>query len=113
MRIMEQTVVYHTFTDEQLHSLVEETVTTTLQKFGVDFDEAKAHFTSDNRNEPKPIAYWQKKLNVNRTTIWRWTQTGNLKPTYMGKKVFFCQSDFDKLFEKMKDARFDTKNSKK
>ena len=106
MRIMEQTVVYHTFTDEQLHSLVEETVTTTLQKFGVDFDEAKAHFTPDDKNDPKPIAYWIQKLNVNRTTIWRWTQTYDFfKPTPIGKKIFFCQSDFDKLFEKQKSER--------
>ena len=102
---MESSVVYHTFTDEQLHRLVEETVTTTLQKFGVDFDEAKAQFTPDTKNEYKPVAYWEKKLNVNRTTIWRWCKQGIIEPTHMGKKLFFCQADFDGVFEKAREKR--------
>lgn len=97
---MEQTVIYHTFTDEQIKGLVEEAVTTTLQKFGVDFDDAKARFTPDTKDEYKPLSYWLQKMNVNRSTLWRWQKEGRITPRYVGKKLFFRQRDFDEMFAK-------------
>lgn len=93
-------VAYYTLTEPQLRYFVNESVKATLQEIGFNFDEAKARFTTDTKDEFKPLAYWLKKMNVNRSTIWRWQQEGLIKPTYMGKKLFFCQNDFDEMFKK-------------
>ena len=100
---MQQTpVVYYTLTEGQIDNLISKAVRKTLVNFGVGFDEAKAHFQPDTKDEFKPLAYWLKKMNVNRSTIWRWQQDGLITPTYMGKKLFFCQADFDAMFAKKK-----------
>ena len=93
-------VTYLTMTREQLYDYSREFAKNILLDFGVNFDEAKARFSADTKDEYKPLAYWMKKMNVNRTTIWRWQQNGLIKPHYMGKKLFFCQRDFDEMFKR-------------
>ncbi len=95
-------VIYYTLTEAQLYDYSREFAKNILLDFGVNFDEAKAHFTPETKDEYKPLAYWLKKMNVNRSTIWRWQQEGLITPTYMGKKLFFCQTDFDEMFKKKK-----------
>ena len=95
-------ITYITLTKDQLHDFGRDLAKSLLVEFGVNFDEAKAHFTPDDSKEYKPLNYWLKKMNVNRSTIWRWQQDGLVTPTYMGKKLFFCQADFDAMFAKKK-----------
>jgi len=97
-----QGVTYYTVTKEQLDYFGKEIAKNVLMEFGVEFDEVKAKFTPDRKNEYMPLDYWLQKLNVNRTTVWRWQKQGLLTPRYVGKKLFFRQIDFDELFEKPK-----------
>lgn len=97
-----QGVTYYTVTKEQLDYFGKEIAKNVLMEFGVEFDEVKAKFTPDRKNEYMPLDYWLQKLNVNRTTVWRWQKQGLLTPRYIGKKLFFRQIDFDELFEKQK-----------
>lgn len=98
-----QGVTYYTVTKEQLDYFGKEIAKNVLMEFGVEFDEAKARFTPDTKDEYKPLDYWLQKMNVNRTTVWRWQKQGLITPRYIGKKVFFCQADFDELFERQKE----------
>lgn len=95
-------VTYYTLSGEQLHDYAREVAKNVLMEFGVEFDEVKAKFTPDTKNEYKPLEHWLQKMNVNRTTVWRWQKQGLLTPRYVGKKLFFRQIDFDELFEKLK-----------
>ena len=87
-------VTYYTLSDEQLRDYAKEV--------GVEFNEEQAKFTPDTKNEYQPLAYWLKKLNVNRSTVWRWQKQGLVTPRYVGKKLFFCQADIDELFAHQK-----------
>ena len=95
-----QGVTYYTVTKEQLDYFGKEIAKNVLMEFGVEFDEQKAQFTPDTKNELRPLTYWLKKMNVNRSTMWRWQKQGLISPHYMGKKLFFCQADFDEMFAK-------------
>ena len=95
-------VTYFTLTKEQLYDYAKEVAKNVLSEFGVNFDEDKAKFTPDRTKELRPLSYWLKKLNVNRSTVWRWQKQGLLTPRYVGKKLFFRQLDFDELFERQK-----------
>ena len=95
-------VTYYTLTKEQLNDYAKEVAKNVLMEFGVEFDEVKAKFTPDTKNEFKPLDYWLKKLNVNRSTVWRWQQQGLVTPRHVGRKLFFCQADFDLLFANQK-----------
>ena len=97
-------VTYLTLTREQLYDYSRELAKNILMDFGVNFDDVKAHFTPDDKGEYKPLNYWLKKINVNRSTIWRWQQEGKITATYVGKKIFFCQRDFDEMFAKEKEG---------
>lgn len=96
-------VIYYTLTEAQLYDYSREFAKNILLDFGVTFDDVKAHFTPDTKDEYKPLSYWMKKMNVNRTTIWRWQQNGLITPHYIGKKLFFCQRDFDEMFKNEKE----------
>lgn len=100
MAQQELSVTYLTMTKEQLYDYSRELAKNILLGFGVNFDEAKAHFTADDTDEYKPLAFWMRKLNVNRSTIWRWQKEGLIKPCYIGKKLFFRQKDFNEMFSK-------------
>ncbi len=95
-------VTYYTFTKEQLDYHAKEVAKNVLIELGVNFDEQKAKFTTDTSNELRPLTYWLAKMNVNRSTIWRWQQEGRITPTHIGKKVFFRQRDFDDMFAREK-----------
>ena len=97
-------VTYLTLTREQLYDYSRELAKNILTGFGVEFDDAKAHFTANTKDEYKPVTYWQKKMDVNRSTIWRWQKEGKITPKYVGKKLFFRQRDFDELFAKEKEG---------
>lgn len=101
----QQAVTYITLTKEQLSDYSRELAKNILLDFGVTFDEVKAIFTPDTKDEYKPLSYWMKKMNVNRTTIWRWQQNGLITPRYIGKKLFFRQRDFDEMFAKQKETK--------
>lgn len=98
----QSSVTYFTLTKEQLDDYAKEVTKNVLSQFGVNFDEDKAKFTPDRTNELRPLSFWLKKLNVNRTTVWRWQKQGLIKPRCIGKKVFFCQRDFDQMFAEQK-----------
>ena len=95
-------VTYYMLTDSQLRQLAEEASKSVLAKCGVNTEEVREKMLMDDKSEYKPISYWLKKLDVNRTTVWRWAREGKIIPTYMGKKIFFCQADFDQMFAKSK-----------
>ena len=95
-------VTYLTLTKEQLYDYSRELAKNILLDFGVTFDEIKAHFTPDTKDEYKPLSYWMAKMNVNRSTIWRWEQDGLITARRIGKKLYFCQRDFDEMFAKKK-----------
>jgi excisionase family DNA binding protein len=38
-------------------------------------------------------------LNVSKPTLWRWGQTGYLKPIKIGKKTYYRQADLERLME--------------
>lgn len=95
-------VTYYTLSDEQLRDYAKEVAKNVLMEFGVEFDKEQAKFTPDTKNEYKPLDFWLKKLNVNRSTVWRWQKQGLITPRYVGKKLFFCQADIDELFAHQK-----------
>ena len=80
-------VTYYTLTEPQLRYFVNESVKATLQEIGFNFDEAKARFAPDTKGEYKPLKYWMGKLNVTRTTLWRWKGQGLITPPIRWKKV--------------------------
>lgn len=94
-----EATIYYTLTEAQLKHLITDSVTTTLEELGLTLNFAKTKL-ADAKDEYKPLEYWLKELNVNRSTIWRWQQQGIIAPTKMGKKLFFCQKDFDEMFAK-------------
>ncbi len=47
------------------------------------------------REELRPLEYWADKLNVNRSTLWRWEKQGRIQSTHIGGKVYYKASDFD------------------
>ncbi len=38
-------------------------------------------------------------LQVSKPTLWRWAQTGYLKPIKIGKKTYYRQADLERLRE--------------
>ena len=97
-----QGVTYYAMTKEQLDDYAKEVAKNVLMEFGVEFDDDKAKFTPDTKNEYKPLEYWLQKMNVNRTTVWRWQKQGLLTPRYVGKKLYYCQADFDEMFTRLR-----------
>ncbi len=102
VRENEPTVTYISLTKEQIYDFAKEVAKNVLMEFGVEFDKEQAKFTPDTKNEYMPLEFWLKKLNVNRSTVWRWQKQGLVTPRYIGKKVFFRQIDFDECFNKAK-----------
>ena len=104
MQTMQQqpSVAYYALTEEQLEQYAKEVARNVLCEFGVSFDEQKARFTPDTKDEYQPIDYWLRKMNVNRSTLWRWAKDGKITPRHVGKKVYYCQRDFDELFMREK-----------
>ena len=100
---VQQAVTYYTLTEQQLNNIVSRSVTQTLEGLGISLNHDKTKLTN-SKDEYKPIAYWLKELNVDRSTLWRWQEKGYITPTRMGRKLFFCQKDFDKMFEMRKEA---------
>lgn len=47
-----------------------------------------------DKEELRPLEYWCDKLNVSRSTLWRWEQQGKVMPTRLGGKVYYKASDF-------------------
>lgn len=92
-------VAYYTLTEPQLQNLINESVTKTLEGLGLTLNPTKTKLVGA-KDEYKPVKYWLKELNVNRVTLWRWQKEGFLRPTRIGRKLFFCQADFDKMFAK-------------
>lgn len=37
------------------------------------------------------------RLHVSKVTLWRWNNTGYLKPVWIGRKTFYRQSDIDAI----------------
>ena len=52
---------------------------------------------NQNRPEPEEKLYtpdeFAEKNRVSKATLWRWCKVGILKPTRVGKKTFYRQSD--------------------
>lgn len=55
-----------------------------------------------DKEELRPLEYWTKRLNVNRSTLWRWEQQGKVMPTRLGGKIFYKQSDFTSIRKEAK-----------
>lgn len=98
-------VSYYALTEEQLRSIVSESVKATLAEVGFDFDVTRERLVSDPKSEHKPLAYWLKKLNIDRSTLWRREKEGLISPTRMGSKVFLCQNDVDEMFSKLSSRK--------
>ncbi len=96
-------VAYYSLTEPQLNNLITLSVKKTLQEIGFPFDDTKERLSIDPKQERRPVTYWLNKYHVNRTTLWRWQKDGLITPTRMGKKIFFCQADFDQMFSKKKE----------
>lgn len=47
-----------------------------------------------DRQELKPLNYWLKKKNLDRTTVWRWEQEGRIKLTRIGRKIYASEETF-------------------
>lgn len=60
-------------------------------------DESNVKNEKVESNQLKPLNYWIKKLNFNRSTLFRWENNGLIKPTRLGGKVYLRQSDFDNM----------------
>lgn len=89
-------------TEAQLRQVAEDGARTVLERFGVNTEEVRDKLILDDKDEYKPVSYWLKKMDVNRTTIWRWQKEGLITPRYVGRKVFFRQTDFDQMFARQK-----------
>lgn len=50
-----------------------------------------------DREQLHPFDYWQKMYGFDRSTLWRWEQEGRIKPTRMGSRLYFKQSDFENI----------------
>lgn len=98
-------LAYIMLTEAQLRQIAEDGARTVLERFGINVDEVHEKLLLDDKDEYKPISYWMKKLNVTRTTLWRWQKEGFISPRYVGKKLFFRQSDFDEMFAKKGEAK--------
>ena len=95
-------LAYIMLTEAQLRQVAEDGARAILEKFGVNTEEVRDKLILDDKEEYKPVSYWLKKMDVNRTTIWRWQKEGLITPRYVGRKVFFRQTDFDQMFVKSK-----------
>ena len=91
-------LAYIMLTEAQLRQVAEDGARTVLERFGVNTEEVRDKLILDDKDEYKPVSYWLKKMDVNRTTIWRWQKEGLITPRYVGRKVFFRQTDFDQMF---------------
>ena len=58
--------------------------------------ESDARENLADREELRPLEFWVNKLNVNRSTLWRWEQQGKVMPTRLGGKVYYKASDFQR-----------------
>lgn len=96
----QQSVAYFMVTEDQLRQVAEEGARFVLEKYGVNTDEIREKMVINDKDEYRPVSYWLKKLDVNRTTVWRWQRDGLITPRYIGKKLFYCQADFDQMFAK-------------
>lgn len=96
----QQSVAYFMVTEDQLRQVAEEGARFVLEKYGVNTDEIREKMVINDKDEYRPVSYWLKKLDVTRTTIWRWSRDGLITPRYVGKKLFYCQADFDQMFAK-------------
>lgn len=56
-------------------------------------DEAKQEKLSEH-DQLKPVDYWVRKLQVDRTTIWRWEKAGKIHAVRMGGKPYYKATDF-------------------
>lgn len=92
-----QAVAYYSLTESQLQDFASSIVTKTLEGLGIT-QNAEKTMLADSKDEYRPLAYWLKKMNVNRSTLWRWQHEGLITPTYMGRKLYYRQSDFDAMF---------------
>lgn len=55
---------------------------------------------SDPTDCPLPIAYYQRKYNLSRVTLWRYRKAG-LPAIGVGAKTFIRESDFIRFLERM------------
>lgn len=85
-------------TEAQLRQVAEDGARSVLERFGIKTDEVKEKFHSQDKSEYRPLAYWMERLGVNRSTMWRWEKDGLITGKRMGKKIYFCQRDFDAMF---------------
>lgn len=96
-------VTYIMVTESQLKQVAEDSARSVLEKFGIATEEVKEKLQVEDRAEYRPLVYWMNKLNVNRSTLWRWEKDGLVTPKRVGKKLFFRQQDFDQMFAKSKE----------
>lgn len=47
-----------------------------------------------DKQELKPLSYWLKKKNLDRTTVWRWEQEGKIRLTRIGRKIYASEETF-------------------
>ncbi len=60
-------------------------------------DEAVARFTPQQEEVYLTTAQASNKLNVNRSTLWRWDRDNYLKSVKVGKKTLYRLSDVEKI----------------
>lgn len=58
---------------------------------------AKQEFTPKKEEEYITISEASKKLDVDRSTLWRWAKSGYLKPIEIGGKRKYRASDIEKI----------------
>lgn len=62
-----------------------------------------------DKEQLRPASYWVSQLGVDPSTLWRWEKQGRIKATRLGCKVFYKQSDFEKIESKIKKIKCTTR----
>lgn len=66
----------------------------------------------DHRDTPLPVAYFERKYELSRVTIWRYRR-GGLPAVGVGAKTFIRESDFVAFLERMNGQTVSATPSKK
>ena len=74
-----------------LAPLIKEVVLTTIEEYG----QAQQPNVVDDAEVT--VEETCKQLHTSKVTLWRWDKSGYLKPVRIGTKVFYRQSDIDRL----------------
>ena len=60
-------------------------------------EEALAQFLSEKKDVLLSRAATAKRLHVDPSTLWRWAQAGYLRPIHISSRVWYRQSDVERL----------------